>query len=148
MSRVLSVFFVALLVRVVYFYFFISPEQLTVDDQILYIQLAQLLPETGINGMTTERMPGYPVFLYIIESLFGEGQWVVIAVQAVVDSMTCVIIGLLVETFLLKGFMLGGMISAFNLNMVIISGMVLTDTIFLFVFSLFLLFFVRKFYLL
>jgi len=143
MSRVLSVFFVALLVRVVYFYFFISPEQLTVDDQILYIQLAQLLPETGINGMTTERMPGYPVFLYIIESLFGEGQWVVIAVQAVVDSMTCVIIGLLVETFLLKGFMLGGMISAFNLNMVIISGMVLTDTIFLFVFSLFLLFFVK-----
>ncbi len=134
------VFFFSLLIRVFYIFFLVEVDNLTSEDQLMYIELSQSISDVSFFDGLTERVPGYSYFLSMIFLVFGNGSlWVVIFFQILIDSMTCIVIGLLCESFFSKSFFLGGLISAFNLNMIILSGMILTDTLFLFVFSLFLL---------
>jgi 4-amino-4-deoxy-L-arabinose transferase-like glycosyltransferase len=131
-------FLVALLVRTGYALFFVEPEYLLTEDQALYIQLAQQLPGSGLLGMPSERVPGYPLFIASIYTLFGEGLWNVISIQILLDSISCVLIALMAKSLFSKGFWIAGILSAINLNMVILSVSLLTDTLFLFLFILFL----------
>ena len=134
----------ALLVRAGYAIFFIELEYLQfADDQNMYIELAQLVSEHGISVLGSDRVPGYPIFLSFIYSVFGLNHWMVVVVQAIIDSFSCVFIGLLVQEVLSKGLVLGGLLSAFNLNMIVLSGMILTESLFLLVCVLFLLFFMK-----
>ena len=141
------IFALAMIVRVFYVWFFVDSSNLELEDQMMYIQLGKIMAETGnflqyaSNGYVdvTERLPGYPAFLAVIYTLFGENNMIVVAVQIFIDSLTCVIIALITKLVTNKGFMFAGMISVFNLNMIVLSGMVLTDTLFLFFFSLFIL---------
>jgi len=128
----------ALLVRTGYAFFFVEPQYLLAEDQSLYLQMAQQLKEVGPFGLTTERVPGYPLFLLMVEKLFGEGQWAVVAVQIVIDSLSCVMIATAAEKMFARGFWVAGIISVININMVILSASILTDTLFLFLFILFL----------
>ena len=57
-------FLLALLVRAGYALFFVEPEYLLIEDQTLYIQLAQQFPESGFLGVIHERVPGYPLFIF------------------------------------------------------------------------------------
>ena len=149
-KRALLIFIIALTVRVVYAWFFIDTSSLTHEDQALYINLGQNMAQTGEflkivgDGYTTDwvtsRVPGYPQFLAVIYTLFGENNMAVVWVQVIIDSLTCVVIGLIAESIVSRGFLIAGLISAINLNMIILSGMILTDTLFLFLFSLFILF--------
>ena len=147
-KSVLFVFLVAALIRITYVWFFVDIQNLTHEDQGFYIYLGQTMAKTGefsqnINGVSThvtERTIGYPFFLSIIYSIFGENNMYVIFVQIIIDSLTCVIIGLLSGLITRYGFLIAGTVSALNLNMIILSGMILTDTLFLFFFSLFILF--------
>ena len=129
-------FLLALLVRIGYAFFFVESAYLITEDQMGYIQLAQQLPDSGFLGLNLERVPGYPLFLAIINNIFGDNIWNLIAVQIVLDSLSCVMIGLLAQTIFLKGFWIAGVISVFNLNMIILSASLLTDTLFLFIFIL------------
>ena len=131
-------FLVALLVRVGYALFFVEPEYFLTEDQALYIQLAQQLPGSGLLGIPSERVPGYPLFIASIYTLFGEELWNVISIQILLDSINCVVIALMAKTLFSKGFWIAGILSAVNLNMVILSVSLLTDTLFLFLFILFL----------
>jgi len=131
-------FLAALLVRVGYALFFVEPEYLLIEDQALYIQLAQQLPDSGLLGIPSERVPGYPLFIASIYTLFGEGLWNVISIQILLDSISCVVIALMAKSLFSKGFWIAGILSAINLNMVILSVSLLTDTLFLFLFILFL----------
>ena len=131
-------FLLALLVRVGYALFFVEPEYLLIEDQTLYIQLAQQLPGSGLLGISSERVPGYPLFIASIYTLFGEELWNVISIQILLDSINCVVIALMAKTLFSKGFWIAGILSAVNLNMVILSVSLLTDTLFLFLFILFL----------
>ena len=131
-------FLAALLIRVGYALFFVELEYLLIEDQALYIQLAQQLPDSGLLGIPSERVPGYPLFITSIYTLFGEGLWNVISVQILLDSISCVVIALMAKSFFGKGFWVAGILSAINLNMVILSVSLLTDTLFLFLFILFL----------
>ena len=128
----------ALLVRTGYALFFVDLEYLTVEDQALYLQMAQQLKEVGLLGLDTERVPGYPLFLATIARLLGESLWAVIAVQGLVDSLSCVMIAKLAQNLFGRGFWIAGIISALNMNMVILSASILSDTLFLFLFILFL----------
>jgi hypothetical protein len=118
------------------------------EDQSMYIQLGKTMAKTGSfiqdtnNDYTavTDRLPGYPALLAAIYTLFGENNMAIVAVQILIDSLTCVVIGLIAESVVNRGFVIAGMVSALNLNMIILSGMILTDTLFLFLFSLFILF--------
>ena len=131
-------FLVALLVRVGYVLFFVEPEYLLTEDQAFYIQLAQQFPESGFLGVSSERVPGYPLFIASIYTLFGEEPWNVISIQILLDSISCVVIALMAKSLFNKGFWVAGILSAINLNMVILSASLLTDTLFLFLFILFL----------
>jgi len=131
-------FLAALLVRVGYAIFFVEPEYLLTEDQALYIQLAQQFPDSGFLGVTSERVPGYPLFIASIYTLFGEEPWNVISIQILLDSISCVVIALMAKSLFSKGFWIAGILSAINLNMVILSVSLLTDTLFLFLFILFL----------
>jgi 4-amino-4-deoxy-L-arabinose transferase-like glycosyltransferase len=131
-------FLSALLVRVGYALFFVEPEYLLIEDQALYIQLAQQFPNSGFLGVTPERVPGYPLFIASIHTIFGEGLWNVISIQILLDSISCVVIALMAKSLFSKGFWVAGILSAINLNMVILSASLLPDTLFLFLFILFL----------
>jgi len=131
-------FLAALLVRVGYALFFVEAEYLLTEDQALYIQLAQQFPNSGFLGVTSERVPGYPLFIATIYTLFGEGLWNVISIQILLDSISCVVIALMAKSLFGKGFWVAGILSAINLNMVTLSASLLPDTLFLFLFILFL----------
>ena len=139
-KRILFVFIVALIMRIVYAWLFVDASNLMLEDQNMYIQLAQQYPSTGFLGITPERVPGYPLLVATIYNLFGESNMAVVMVQIIIDSFTCIIIGLIAESVVSRGFLVAGLISALNLNMIVLSGMILTDTLFLFLFSLFILF--------
>jgi hypothetical protein len=143
MKRMLGVFGFAFLVRIAYIWVFVTPEQLGAEDQLLYISMARSIPDSGLDALTPERVYGYPLFLSVVMFLFGHGLYGVLGVQAVVDSLSCVLSGRLAEAVLGRGFLIAGLLSALNLNMVILSGMVLTDSLFLYLFTLFLLFLIR-----
>jgi len=143
MNRVLGVFGFALLIRIVYIGIFVTPEHLVAEDQLLYISMARSIPDSGLDALTPERVFGYPLYLSVVMFLFGHGLYGVLGVQAVVDSLSCVLAGRLAEAVLGRGFLIAGLLSALNLNMVILSGMVLTDSLFLCLFTLFLLYLIR-----
>jgi len=143
----LFIFSLSLIVRIGYVWFFVQDSSLILEDQMMYAQLGKVMFETGEflqnseNGyvMVTDRLPGYTMLIAAVYALFGENNMAIVAVQVVIDSLTCVIIALLVESIISRGFIIAGVVSAFNLNMIILSGMVLTDTLFLFLFSIFIL---------
>ena len=134
----LIIFFLALLVRVGYAFLFVEPEYLFTEDQTLYIKLAQQFPDSGFLGLTPERMPGYPLFIASIYSIFGEVMWNVILIQILLDSISCIMIATIAHLLFDKGFWIAGVLSSINLNMVILSSTFLPDTLFLFLFILFL----------
>jgi len=131
-------FLVALLIRISYVYFFVELEYLFTEDQAMYIQLAKNFSNSGFLGVTTERVPGYPFFISIIYSLFGESAWNIVFIQSILDSITCIVIALMAKILFNRGFWIAGVLSAINLNMIILSAALLTDTLFLFLFVLFL----------
>ena len=134
----LIIFFLALLVRVGYAFLFVEPEYLFTEDQTLYIKLAQQFPDSGFLSLTSERMPGYPLFIVSIYSIFGEVIWSVILIQILLDSISCIMIATIAHLLFDKGFWIAGVLSSINLNMVILSSTFLPDTLFLFLFILFL----------
>ena len=130
-------FLLALLVRVSYAILFVEIEHLLSEDQMGYIQLAQQFPDSGFLGVTPERVPGYPLFISSIYTVFGESLWNIISIQILLDSASCVVIALMAKSLFGKGFWIAGMLSVINLNMIILSTSLLTDTLFLFLFILF-----------
>jgi 4-amino-4-deoxy-L-arabinose transferase-like glycosyltransferase len=131
-------FIIALLIRILYIFFFVEAEFLLIEDQGGYAQLGKQFTESGFLGGTPERVQGYPFFISLVYSLFGESLWNVILVQSILDSISCVIIAIMATSIFKRGFWTAGVISAMNLNMIIISASFLTDSLFLFLFILFL----------
>jgi hypothetical protein len=131
-------FIIALLIRILYIFFFVEAEYLLIEDQGGYAQLGQQFTESGFLGGAPERVQGYPFFISLVYSLFGENLWNVILAQSILDSISCVIIAIMATSIFKRGFWIAGIISAMNLNMIIISASFLTDSLFLFLFILFL----------
>ena len=146
-KKILLVFIVALTVRTGYAWVFIDAGNLTNEDQAFYIQLGQNIARTGeflkttgdgyITADVTSRVPGYPQLLAVVYTLFDDSNIAVVAVQILIDSLTCIVIGLIAESVIVGGFLIAGLVSAMNIGMIILSGMILTDTLFLFIFSVF-----------
>lgn len=135
-NQLLLVLCAALGLRVVYILLFFSPTYIEAEDQLLYLSLAEAISNGNWSALTPERTLGYPFFLAGIFFIFGQEYWPVLILQALVDSLTCALIGLLALKVFGEGFLLAGMLAAFNLNMMVLSAMVLTDSLFLFLFTL------------
>jgi hypothetical protein len=147
-KNLLIIFGLSLLIRIIYIYLLIPDDfNFRLEDQNIYTNIGLSIIQTGEfvhqtdSGfeIETERTPLYPAFLSVIWLLTDYNPWFVIFVQAVIDSFSCIVIGLIVAQVIPKALIAGGILSAFNMNMVASSGMILTDSLFLLPFSLFLL---------
>ena len=90
----------------------------------------------------TERVPGYFIFVSAIVSLFGKYFLPVLVIQSALDSLTCLMIMALGRRVFPENYWGFGLIAAVWPNLIIHSGLILTDTLFTFMFTWFLLSFV------
>ncbi len=83
-----------------------------------------------------ERMPGSFWFYSFLQWLTNDNLFFVLIIQSLLDSLTCVIIFLCAGLLNRKYQLATGLFSAFSPLMIIISSQILSDTIFLFTFTL------------
>jgi hypothetical protein len=124
-----------------------SPDALLVEDARLYWDSATALMAQGYDSVETvvrllvnsERAPGYILFLAGLRELFGDSFGAILIVQSILDSLSCILIatiGAAVPSSLAPRLALvSGLIAAATPNLVIHSGMILSDTLFLFLFA-------------
>ena len=139
-----TVFFVALSVRLVNIALLKGDSSFFAEtDALGYWALGAALAKRDTFWPTllqlTDHMPLYPLLLAAFQSTFGDKPRLVALIQAVIDSGTCVLIaalGALVSP--LVGFV-AGILAAFSLTLIVTSSQILTETFFLFFFTLMLL---------
>lgn len=119
------------------------PEVIFQPDSRMYAGLAEGIRQHGIlcypgspGEPDMERMPGYPAFLAVILFLTGGSFLAVIGVQALLDSLSCVLVGVLGERVWSGAGLLSGILTAVNVNMITYAHFVLNDSVFLFLFLL------------
>ena len=81
-------------------------------------------------------MPGSFIFFQFAIWAVGENLYGTLIIQIIVDAINCVIIALIARTLNKNLFIISGMLSAFSPLMIIVSSQILSDTIFLFFFSI------------
>ena len=109
------------------------------DDTIVYWKLGAKLatPEFWPALLsTTDRMPLYPLLLAGIRSMFGDAPRMVAAVQAVVDAGTCALIAALGAAISPRVGLTAGILAALSVTLVVYSTQILTDSVFIFFFTL------------
>jgi hypothetical protein len=128
------IFLLALLVRAFYVLFFVSLDDLVIEDQMLYQALARGFLEEGWAALGLERLPLYSLFLSVFYRIAdgSDALWLVLYAQAIFDAVTCVLIARLVFLVLGRGVLVAGLLAALNLNQIILAGMILTDSLYLF----------------
>ena len=121
-----------------------SPDAMLLEDAVLYfttVSSGQTFLDNAHLAIfsQTERMPGYFLFLAAIKGIFGENFLPILVIQSVVDSVTCVMIGALGYYIYPKHWGIFGWLAAVWPNLVIHSGLILGDSLFVFFFVWFLL---------
>ncbi|MDA8882537.1 glycosyltransferase family 39 protein [Alphaproteobacteria bacterium] len=122
-------------------------EAMLIEDAKMYWNIANsgqgLLDTARIAFFhEDERVPGYTLFLAATISLFGSHFLPILLIQCLLDSITCLMIMMLGRHVFPTSFWLFGFLAAAWPNLIIHSGMILTDTLFIFFFTAFLLSFV------
>jgi hypothetical protein len=84
----------------------------------------------------TYRMPLYPLLIAGIKSMFGEVPRAVAVVQAVIDAGTCTMIAALGGLLSPRVGLIAGFLSALSVTLIVFSSQVLTETLFVFFFTL------------
>lgn len=127
-----------------------KPEVLLQPDSRMYVSLAHGLlehqafsyPESP-DRPDVERMPAYPGFLAAAFWVFGGSLLAVAFVQVLIDSLSCTLVYSLGERLGEGNGLLSGILASFNLGMITYSHFLLNDSLFLFVFLVFLIGLVR-----
>ena len=152
----LSLFLISFLVRFITFYFFLGNDKNYWQiDSDSYNQVAVSIANG--DGVTTSagkpnfyRLPGYPFFLSIYYKIVGEDTKHVLYPQIFLASLIPILIFLL-SMVLFPGLVLlakvSSLYSAIHLGLVLYSGFFMSETLFIFLFLLFaLFFFLRRFF--
>ena len=115
----------------------LEPELLLADDAWLYWANASSLLDYGMFADTASagRMPGYFLFLAGLMGVFGPSLFAVLAVQALLDSVTCVVVGMIGARLSVSIGLVAGLLAAIWPNLVITSTLVLTDSFFMLPFT-------------
>jgi len=145
-KRLICVFCLAMLVRGVLFTQTIDrPQVLLQPDSGMYLELAQGMLKTGTmvrmgssERPSVDRPPAYPFWLSLVFSVFGESLLLAAMIQIVFDSLSCVFICYLGDLLRRGCGFASGIIGAINMNMLVYSHFILSDSLFLFVFLVFL----------
>jgi hypothetical protein len=116
----------------------------------MYVSLGEGLMGNGTLAyadrpqvFSADRLPGYPAFLAALLWLFGGSLLAVVIIQVLVDSLSCVLIYKLGGMLWEGNGLLSGILASINLGMITYSQFILSDSLFLFVFALFLVGLVR-----
>jgi 4-amino-4-deoxy-L-arabinose transferase-like glycosyltransferase len=87
----------------------------------------------------TDRMPLYPLLLAGIQRTFGDVPRAVALIQAVIDAGTCALIAALGALISPLAGLIAGVLAALSVTLIVFSTQILTDSLFLFFFTLMLL---------
>lgn len=140
MSRrsAVAVFLASLLLRLGYLgLVYEGPDSLRRPDSPSYETYAAWLageipPGEKPTRTLAVRTPGYPALLAAFRlSLGADPLWPVLG-QALLDSLTCVLVAWLAATLNPRLGLLAGLLAAANLNMIAVSALLLSETCFLF----------------
>jgi 4-amino-4-deoxy-L-arabinose transferase-like glycosyltransferase len=127
-----------------------GPEVILQPDSRMYVSLSQGLLTNGTLAYrgtpqipSADRTPGYPAFVAAVLWAFGGSLFAVVLIQILVDSFSCVLVNKLGEMLWEGNGFLSGLLACFNLGMITYSHFILNDSLFLFVFLVFLIGLVR-----
>lgn len=118
-----------------------------VEDSETYLSMARLLVETGaflvepdpgITAPMSERMPGYLMLLATGKIVLGEMIWPTIIFQAILDSVTVMLIASIGACASTRIGLIAGILAALWPNLIIHSNQILTDTTYVFFIACFL----------
>ena len=114
-----------------------EPGFLLTEDAWLYWANALSLLEHGTFADTASggRMPGYFLFLAGLMGVFGPSLLAVLVVQALLDAVTCVLVGMIGARVSVGVGSVAGMLAAVWPNLVIMSASVLADSFFMLPFT-------------
>ena len=125
------VFCAALASRLIYILLFFEATGAVTEDSPEYLRLASQFETKGFLGDYGHRTPGYPVFLAFLDYFGAKTLLFIVFIQVVLDSLTCVITALIYKQFFSRGALLCGLLMALNLNMIIHTGLILPEILFL-----------------
>ena len=141
LKNYIYIFLAALLVRLINLLIIDNPvSHALMEDALIYWEGAQSWKESGyfsrnINGIfipETERVPAYFILLLFLRDFFNDGLVAILFCQAVIDSLTCVIIYKLGSMINIQTAKFSALFSIFSFNMILHSSFILTETLFLF----------------
>jgi len=144
--RLLTLFCAALLLRWGYAalaFMLAGNEGIMAPDSAGYVASAQLLAAKFAAGdlgqwqwlgIGTATMPVVSWILTVCVGVFGQqvGPFLFVLFQGVVDALTCLIVAGLASRVNARYGLFAGVVAAINPTMIVLSGVVLTDTLFLF----------------
>jgi len=102
--------------------------------EILRHGAPSLFTMDGSTLFITERVPGYPLFLAFLRIFFGDSYIPILALQGIIDSGTCVLIGLLGAMLSNPIGRLSAVLAALWPNLIIHSNFLLSEALFLHLF--------------
>lgn len=135
------IFGAAFVVRIVYLaVIYTGPDSLLFEDSSMYLKLSAWLLQSvdvnslgqdGLQRMFVERAPLYILFVAGIQMFVGDSYLHIVGVQIVIDSVVCVLIGSLAGYFHRRLVLIAGLLAAVNINMIIHTSLVLSDSLFM-----------------
>ena len=148
MQAGLIVFLLALLARIVNLLILpLDVESYILEDQRLYWEWSlknAYLPWSEISkDLLSERMPGSFLFFEFLQWITNKSLFLILLFQSILDSFTCVVIYKCVYLINKKYSFYTGLFASFSPLLIIISSQILSDTLFLFTFSLSLLYLLK-----
>lgn len=139
------IFLVALALRMIYLAaVYDGADSLRAPDSNAYEQAARALAESGELARTgpdgsrqvfTERAPGYVGYLALVRLAVGGGTLGPAVGQAVLDALTCVLVGWLAGFLNRRIALAAGILAAINANLIVHAGQILSDSLFLLPFT-------------
>ena len=138
------IFIVALILRVVNICIVSNEvEAFQQGDTGMYLQMTKILQDADSlksissddASFLTERAPGYLSYLLTIKSVFGENPLFIVFGQAVIDAFVCVLVGVLGGSINQRLILPASLLATVNLNMIIHSAFILSDSLFLLPFT-------------
>ena len=147
----LLIFSLAFIVRFINLLFLdLNLDNYIIEDQIFYWEWSlksAYLPWNELpSSLLSERMPGSFWFFAFLQWLTNENLFLVLLIQSLLDSCTCVLIFKCAALINKKYELFAGILSVCSPLMIVISSQILSDTIFLFMFSCSLYFILRFIY--
>ena len=143
--NIFILFFLAFLIRCIYIILQSpSPEKL-IEDELLYWHASQIYLDKGFleDSILAERMFGIFIYVKMLLILSLKNLTVYLLLQSIFDSINCFIIYKIGNLIFPKQKLFIYLSAALSPLMIILSSQVLSETIFLFFFTLFLYFSVR-----